>query len=230
MVDKQATTKPSKAMNLYQKLVEVRKGVEYLQKDTKGYNFKYVSGSTVLGTLRKKMDELGLILVPSITEYAIELFGNKPAIKCKMLFTWVNSDAPEDRLEIPFCAFGSQNDISQAFGSALTYSERYFMLKFFNIPTDDDDPDAHTGNGKPAATKQAPPKQAPPKTDVPETEEMGARAAEIADAFEQASNLMELEEMRTAYRPEVLKMSSRLISWLKLAYASMESKLNKEGE
>lgn len=36
---------------------------------------------------------------------------------------------------------GQQGDASQAFGSGLTYANRYFMLKFFQIATPDDDPD-----------------------------------------------------------------------------------------
>ena len=32
--------------------------------------------------------------------------------------------------------------ISKAHGTALTYAERYFLMKFFNIPTDEDDADA----------------------------------------------------------------------------------------
>ena len=44
-------------------------------------------------------------------------------------------------IRIPYFFTGIQDDSSKALGSALTYSERYFLLKFFNIPTDDDDPD-----------------------------------------------------------------------------------------
>lgn len=37
---------------------------------------------------------------------------------------------------------GNQSDSSMAFGSALTYSERYFLLKYFHCATTEDDPDA----------------------------------------------------------------------------------------
>ena len=59
-----------------------------------------------------------------------------------MLYVWVNAEKPDDRIEVPWQLFGQQDDPSKAFGSALTYSERYFLLKFFSIATDDDDPDA----------------------------------------------------------------------------------------
>ena len=32
--------------------------------------------------------------------------------------------------------------MSKAHGTGLTYTERYFLMKFFNIPTDEDDADA----------------------------------------------------------------------------------------
>ena len=45
-------------------------------------------------------------------------------------------------MEVPFFAVGQQDDVSKAHGTALTYAERYFLMKFFNIPTDEDDADA----------------------------------------------------------------------------------------
>ena len=34
------------------------------------------------------------------------------------------------------------DDISKAVGTAMTYNERYFLLKFLGLPTDEDDADA----------------------------------------------------------------------------------------
>ncbi len=147
-------------MNLYQKLIEVRKIVPYLKKDTKGDQYEYVSGSTVLGKLKEKMDELGLLLVPAVknsTMTTLEITENgqtkvKPTVHAEMEMIWINAENPEEQLKVPFACFGSQDDISKAFGSALTYSERYFLLKFFNIATDKDDPDRFQGGGaKPAS-------------------------------------------------------------------------------
>ena len=53
----------------------------------------------------------------------------------------IDSNTKED-YTIQFAAFGQQQDIAQAYGTALTYAERYFLLKLLNIPTDEDDPDA----------------------------------------------------------------------------------------
>lgn len=138
-------------LNIYQKLLEVRKGIEYLQKSESGQNCKYTAGSIVVGTIRPKIDELGLLLIPKITssEYSnvtvIEGKDNKEKlkhiVKCDMVYTWINVENPDEQLDVPFVAYGMQNDISMAQGSALTYIERYFLLKFFQIATDKDDPD-----------------------------------------------------------------------------------------
>lgn len=128
-------------LNLYQKLIEIRKKVKYLKKDAEGYKYSYVSGASILGELREEMDKQKVLLVPNILEY-ITSYEKKSMVSCKMIMTWINADKPSEKLEVPFACFGAQDDISKAFGSALTYTERYFMLKFFNIPTDKDDPDS----------------------------------------------------------------------------------------
>jgi len=46
--------------NIYQKLIEVRKVVNYLEKSNVGYQFKYVSSSQVLASVKNKLDEEGL--------------------------------------------------------------------------------------------------------------------------------------------------------------------------
>jgi len=138
-------------MNLYQKIVEVRKSITGFSKDTPSYKYKYVSGSQVLGKIKSKMDELNLILIPSTINNKYELFNyttDKGIEKTDfivfgdMTYTWVDGDSPEEELVIPWNYYGQQEDISKAFGSALTYSERYFLLKFLGLPTDEDDADA----------------------------------------------------------------------------------------
>ena len=60
----------------------------------------------------------------------------------KLTYVWINADKPEEQFEVTFYAVGQQDDVSKAHGTALTYAERYFLMKFFNIPTDEDDADA----------------------------------------------------------------------------------------
>ncbi|HDY9908796.1 TPA: ERF family protein, partial [Staphylococcus aureus] len=57
-------------------------------------------------------------------------------------YTITNVDNPEEKIESSIFAIGQQDDPSKALGTALTYSERYFLMKFFGLPTDEDDADA----------------------------------------------------------------------------------------
>ncbi|AVO02332.1 single-stranded DNA-binding protein [Staphylococcus simulans] len=143
-------------MNLFQKIADVKANIDGFTKDTKGYNYSYVSGSQVLHRIRSKMIEHNLLLVPSTTEenykkIEVTRFNKKAnrevttsefVVEMKLTYVWINADKPEEKLEVPFFAVGQQDDVSKAHGTALTYSERYFLMKFFNIPTDEDDADA----------------------------------------------------------------------------------------
>ncbi len=143
-------------LNLYQKIADVKANIDGFTKDTKGYNYTYVSGSQVLHRIRSKMIEHNLLLVPSTSEenykqIEVTRFNKKAnrevtvtefIVEMKLEYTWINGDKPEQQLIVPFYSIGQQDDVSKAHGTALTYAERYFLMKFFNIPTDEDDADA----------------------------------------------------------------------------------------
>ena len=143
----------SDKLNIQQKLVEVRKSIHGFNKDTKGFGFDYVSGSQILRAIKGKMDELGVLLIPRVDydtlhwekhEYTTKK-GEKKLdfiITMKMKYTWVNAEDPQDKIEIDWVCIGQQtDDIAKAVGTAMTYNERYFLLKFLGLPTDEDDAD-----------------------------------------------------------------------------------------
>ena len=71
-----------------------------------------------------------------------------------MLYTWVDNADPSQKIEVPWMFVGQQADASQAFGSGLSYSSRYFLLKFFNSATTEDDPDNWRSRQKEAAKSE----------------------------------------------------------------------------
>lgn len=129
-------------MNLYQKLVAIRKTCPYLQKASKGHQFNYVSSSDTLTALRRAMDEHGVLLVPECLVANVQQQGKQLMTACKMRFTWVDAEKPDDRIVCEWYAQGLDMG-EKGVGKAYTYAEKYFLLKFFNIATDADDPDAH---------------------------------------------------------------------------------------
>lgn len=149
-----------KKLNIYQKLAKIRKPVEVIQKNKSGYGYKYVTEDLILAKITGLMDKLGVSLIPSIVpgttkvhpySYTKTKFSktgtqvvenvNEILVSSDMEWHWINNDDPNDRIVVPWTLVGQQTDASQAFGSGLTYSSRYFMLKYFNIATSDDDPD-----------------------------------------------------------------------------------------
>ena len=136
------------AKEIYKKLLALQQAVVGLTKDKKGNSYDYVSGDKILGIVRPAMDKLGLILIPEVVDsnfiredYATKN-GQKSEMFCsvRMRFTWVDADSGES---LP-CEWASSgmNAWDKGLGSALTYGERYFLLKFFHIATDRDDVDA----------------------------------------------------------------------------------------
>lgn len=148
-------------LNIYQKLAKIRKPVEVLQKNKAGYGYKYVTEDLILAKIKGLMERFGVSLIPNIVAGTTEVTPysykktkaakngtiyeenvNDVLIQADMEWHWVNDENPDDRIIVPWVLVGQQDDASQAFGSGLTYSSRYFMLKYFNIATQDDDPDA----------------------------------------------------------------------------------------
>lgn len=167
-------------MNLYQKLVEIQKSVRSLGKDKATSTYQYVSGSKVLDAVRERMDSLGVLLVQQVDsientriDYQVKS-GSKSELlsKVMMTFTWIDAESG-DKLPVSFGANG-MNGWDKGLGSALTYAERYFLLKFFHIATDEDDVDALPPRGDedalPTKTKEVNPTPATAKEKKKEKE------------------------------------------------------------
>lgn len=137
----------------YQKVLEVKKSVPYIQKQEKQYmKFRVVTSEDVLTAIQPVMIDKGLILEPHIVGKTVtrEMIGtnqktNKTIfsylVVLEMEYVWVNVSNPDDKIKIPFVAIAEDENASYALGQALTYAEKTFILKYFNIPTDDSDPD-----------------------------------------------------------------------------------------
>ncbi len=148
----------SDKLNLKQKLVEIRKSVEYLQKtETGNQGAKYVDPAIILKKIRTGMDEYGVLLYPEISEPIIDMIPQPTAknpenkgylSKNIMSYVWSDADTG-DEIKVPWFSTGKHmQDPAMAFGGGLTYSERYFLLKFFQIPTSKDDPEFFSHKAK----------------------------------------------------------------------------------
>ncbi len=141
-------------MNIYQKLHLIQSEINGLGKDKATNTYKYVTGDKVLSHIKPLMNKHGLLLKQEVLsiensrqDYTVGITNDRPQGRVKseinskvmMRFTWVDVETG-DKDENLFGANG-QNDWDKGVGSALTYAERYFLLKYFHIATDEDDID-----------------------------------------------------------------------------------------
>lgn len=156
-------------ISVYKKLLEIQREVVGLGKDSKGFGFTYVSGNKVINHIKPIMNRIGLLLLTEIVNttetrqdynvlkkvWADNGQGGKvqkevPIVKSEMFvktnirFTWVCVDTGETLVSL-WDGIGF-NDWDKGIGSAITYSERYFLLKTFHINTDEDDIDNPESN------------------------------------------------------------------------------------
>lgn len=145
-------------MNIHQKLVEIRKSVKFLKKESQGHGFKFTSSSQVIMSIRDKMNELNVLLIPRVTgsevrDHKTQKGNHQYFTALTMEFEWVDADNPKDRFSVPWYGQGL-DDGEKGVGKALTYAEKYLILKQFNIPTDKDDPDGHIPESKGSGSGQ----------------------------------------------------------------------------
>ena len=139
-------------MNIYEKLLKIKESVEYLKKAQKSEQYDFVSSSQVIAALRSNMNEQKLLLVPNVEEAKFSTIVEKTSAKGKptadlltevfITYKWINAENPEETLSVRWYGQGVDTNGEKGVGKAYTYAEKYFLLKFFNIPTDKDDPDS----------------------------------------------------------------------------------------
>lgn len=146
----------SEKLNLYQKLAKIRKLVDIVSKAKSGHNYTYADVNEILAKVKTGMEKYGVSLIPELicdsTQTELQtIIQKKPLagsiteipkfeylVHADMTFTWVDDEDPAQRITVPWHVVGSQADPSQAFGSALTYCTRYFLLNYFQIAQDND--------------------------------------------------------------------------------------------
>ena len=158
-------------MPVYYKLHQVQSATRTLAANAEGQTgsarYVYVSGAKLLGVIRPLMDKLGLILTQEVVGIKNEpiTYMTRNGEKTEMFttvqirFTWVDV---EDGSQIVNMFFANgMNGWDKGLGSALTYAERYYLMKTFHIATDEDDVDALVKDEAIKANQPAP-KEADP--------------------------------------------------------------------
>jgi hypothetical protein len=132
-------------VNLYEKINEVRKAIDYIQKDksvsTGGGSYKAVSHDSVTGILRQHLIVQGIICVPNlVASKAHDRVGDAKQFRydATYSFDFVNAEKPEEKITIVIEAHAMDN-ADKAPGKAISYAKKYAVLKLFEIETGEDE-------------------------------------------------------------------------------------------
>jgi hypothetical protein len=111
-------------MNLYEKLLEIKKANIKLQRDTKAFNYKYATLSQIQEKFGDILADQKLLIIHSIVEGKVHT-------------RIVDSENPKDFIgsDIPL----SEGIKPQDKGSEITYYRRYNLLSLLDLEVEDDD-------------------------------------------------------------------------------------------
>lgn len=126
--------------SLAKKLVEVMGAISRVPK--KGYNdfhkYWYALEADILEALRGELSQRNVLLIPAVTGRSRDAVGEKGQVvtHLDMEFTFLDADSGETLVR-PWLGAGADKEDKGAY-KAMTGGEKYFLLKFFLIPTGDD--------------------------------------------------------------------------------------------
>ena len=138
-------------MNIYQKINEIRKAVDYIQKDKQVQTYKAVSHDMVVAVVRKAFVKEGVITYPEQIGGVMNAQGVKASkdgnatvpdsmrlYEGKYIIHFVNIDDPLDRISVPIEAHANDNG-DKAPGKAVTYATKAAILKVLMLETGEND-------------------------------------------------------------------------------------------
>jgi hypothetical protein len=145
------------SLNLFQRINEVRKSIDYIQKDksvsTGGSSYKAVTHDQVTAMVRDHMVKHGIVSYPVLVESVSlpkEVNANMEVAKqfryeATYDIIFVNCDDPKDTFTVRIQAHAMDN-ADKACGKALSYAKKYAILKLFEIETGEDEESRYQDN------------------------------------------------------------------------------------
>ncbi len=138
-------------LNIHQKILKIADAAGILQKTKEGYGYKYVPEEEIQAKVTGSMQELGVMLyceiVPGtlkVTPHVYEKVKyvivkkdgknesekqvtpvNEVIVSADVVYRWVNTEAPDEQIAVPWIFVGQMNDASQAFGAGATYTLQF---------------------------------------------------------------------------------------------------------
>lgn len=133
-------------MNIYQKISEVMKKVEYLTKDDSvsfgTTKYRAISEEKVTSTIREQLVNIGIVILPVKQDATVtELMRTDKSVNQRAdvhtVYRIQNIDDTEDYILVESNGSGVDTQ-DKAVGKAMTYAYKYMLLRSFAIPTGED--------------------------------------------------------------------------------------------
>lgn len=124
-------------MNIYAKISQVMKDIEYLSKDDKvefgNTKYKAITEEKVTRAVRESLIKNGIVIIPIEQEHSRE--GTLSTVNTK--YKIQNIDDVNDFIISVSSGTGADTQ-DKGVGKAMTYSYKYLLLRTFAIPTGED--------------------------------------------------------------------------------------------
>lgn len=200
------TEDEAKDLSLWEKLVEIRRSCNYLQKSNQGHQFRYVGSSQVLGAFRKAMDHYGVMLVPhvmktQVSDHTTKKGDHRYFTEIWIKYVWLNAHNSDQILEVQWYGQGIDEG-EKGPGKAYTYAEKYMMLKIFQVATDKDDPDnfqTPPGNGNQPGNRKPPGNQGKNQGKPPAKKGNGKDDDSLPATDDDVQHVKDLSDMLRAF-------------------------------
>lgn len=133
-------------MNIYQKINEVMKNIEYLTKDGQvafgTTKYKAISEEKVTTAVREQLVKQGIVIIPTEQQSTNkELIRTDKTVnmltEVHVKYRIQNIEEPSDYIEVESNGTGVDTQ-DKGVGKAMTYSYKYMLLRTFAIPTGED--------------------------------------------------------------------------------------------
>lgn len=124
-------------MNIYQKIQQIMREVQYLAKDDQvafgNTKYRALSEEKVTSIMRQKLIDYGLIVFP-VKQTA---YREGQITHVDVVYQMINVENPEESIFIASCGDGADSQ-DKGSGKAMTYAYKYMWLRTFGLPTGED--------------------------------------------------------------------------------------------
>lgn len=134
-------------MNVYQKINEVRRKVDYAQKAKQVEGYKAVTHDQITALTREHFVEHGIVIVPNVLRSAVKETGTTtsrgtPFVRLEVTYRFdvVNADDPSDKFSADIEAHALDHG-DKAPGKALSYAKKSLILKLLEIESGEEEED-----------------------------------------------------------------------------------------